>query len=83
MYTHEIHGPDRDAIPKVRSPAKEANSSGFLFAGAIPYRDIFMTDILAAVDLVATLLASCKPRGKKSRLGWMLRKQEPAGNDYL
>lgn len=70
-----------------RRVGKEANSSGSLFAGAIPYRDIFMTDIFAAVDLVATLPASCKSRRKKSRLGWMLRrarsKQEPAGSDYL
>jgi len=46
-----------------------------VFAGVIPYRDIFMTDIFAtaaAVDLVATLLASrVQAPTKKSRLGWI------------
>jgi hypothetical protein len=60
-----------------------------MFFGAIPYRDIFMTDIFATaaadVDLVATLLAS-RVQDEKISPGVdsrARRKQEPAGSDYL
>lgn len=59
----------RTETPSRTVAGKEANPSGSLFVVAIPYRDIFMTDIFAAADLVAILPASCKPRRKNLALG--------------
>lgn len=42
-----------------------------------------MTDILTAVDLVATLPASCKPRGKNLALGGCCAAQTGAGRKRL
>ena len=47
MHTHDPT--KKPSWRHARLPA----SSGFFTIGAIPYRDIFMTDIFAAADLVA------------------------------
>lgn len=81
--TSTIHGAEK--------PSRRSGAS-FLFAGAISYWDIFMTDIFAAPPTLSPppLSASWpyKPRQKKKYyLGYRCprarRKQEPAGSDYL
>lgn len=90
MHTHDTRGRNRTARNHPEGTVAGESSSGSLFVVAIPYRDIFMTDIFSDDDVdggdpvaIPRLPQPYKPR-KKSRPGWMPRcKQELAGSDYL